>query len=109
MNIGYLYALTNRAFDNSLIKIGHTTKEPNIRAKEISSNTGVPEPFDIAFAFKVYDCKEAETIIHKKLKAYRNNNKREFFIMTIDVARELILKICRVFRIEYASVASDTV
>jgi hypothetical protein len=92
MKIGYLYALTNRAFANSLIKIGHTTKKPDIRAKEISSATGVPDPFDIAFAFKVYDCKEAETKIHRTLKTYRNNNNREFFI---DIARKLIVEICQ--------------
>jgi hypothetical protein len=95
MKIGYLYALTNRAFANSLIKIGHTTKEPDMRAKEISGATGVPAPFDIAFAFKVYDCKEAETKIHEILKTYRNNNKREFFVVTIDIARKLIVEICQ--------------
>jgi hypothetical protein len=95
MKIGYLYALTNPAFANSLIKIGYTTKEPDIRAKEISDVTGVPERFDIAFAFKVYDCKEAERTIHEILKAYRNNSRREFFIIPIDIARDLIVEICQ--------------
>lgn len=90
MNPGYVYALQNRSFGNNIIKIGMTTREPDVRAKEIYSGaSGVPEPFDIAFACKVANCELAENRIHRRFKAYRINNNREFFIITIEIAKKL--------------------
>ena len=45
---GYVYALINSSLIG-LVKVGKTIKDPEIRAKEISSDTGVPTPFIVAF------------------------------------------------------------
>ena len=73
-----------------------TTRKPDIRAKEMYRGaSGVPEPFDIAFACSVADCKIAEKKIHERLRAYRSNKKREFFIISIEVAKKVILSVCK--------------
>ncbi|WP_335048208.1 GIY-YIG nuclease family protein [Nostoc sp.] len=84
MNSGYIYALKNRSFGSNIIKIGMTTRKPDVHAKEIYHGaSGVPEPFDIAFACKVADCEVAEKKIHRRFNAYRSNKVREFFIIPI--------------------------
>ncbi|MBD2448045.1 GIY-YIG nuclease family protein [Nostoc sp. FACHB-152] len=96
MNPGYIYALENRSFASHILKIGRTTREPDIRAKEIYRGaSGVPEPFNIAFACKVADCEIAEKTIHRKFNAYRSNKDREFFIIPIGVAKKVILSVCQ--------------
>jgi len=73
-----------------------TTREPDVRAKEIYIGaSGVPEPFDIAFACKVVDCEVAEKKIHRRFKAYRSNKAREFFIIPIGIAKKVILSVCQ--------------
>ncbi len=95
MESGYIYALKNKSFCEYLIKIGRTTRKPEIRSKEFySGSSGVPEPFDIAFACQVCDCVIAEKTIHQKLKTYRNNNNREFFTISIEVAKKIIIDVC---------------
>ena len=91
---GYLYAMTNKSF-NGLIKIGRTIKNPIDRAKQLSRPTGVPESFDLAIYCKVCDCVDAEKKIHKILNTYRQNKKREFFLVPIEVAQEWVVKICQ--------------
>lgn len=96
MSPGYIYALENRSFASHILKIGRTTREPDIRAKEIYRGaSGVPEPFNIAFACKVADCEIAEKTIHRKFNAYRSNKDREFFIIPIGVAKKVILSVCQ--------------
>lgn len=95
MALGYIYALQNELYGSHLIKIGLTTREPNVRAREIYTGaTGVPIKFDIAVAYAVGDCQRAEKIIHKRLKAYRINNRREFFRVSPSVAAAVILETC---------------
>lgn len=61
MNHGHLYVLQNPAFGEYVVKIGLTTREPDVRAKQIYVGaTGVPTPFQVAFACSVGDCKSAE-------------------------------------------------
>jgi hypothetical protein len=64
-NPGYIYVLMNYSMDN-LIKIGKTTRDTESRAKELSSVTGVPTPFIVAFDAYFDDCCEAEAYVHKK-------------------------------------------
>ena len=45
---GWVYALINRSYDG-LVKIGKTTRHPSERAEELSSASGVPTPFTVAF------------------------------------------------------------
>ena len=96
MQAGYIYALKNKSFEDYVIKIGRTVREPDTRAREMYSGaSGVPEPFDIAFACRVSDCVEAEKRVHNKLQVYRRNRDREFFIIPIQVVRRVILDICQ--------------
>jgi len=80
MTQGYIYALINPSL-HGLVKVGKTVKEPEVRAKEISSDTGVPTPFIVAFKVFVSDCDSAEIFLHSLLqvKGFRINQNREFF------------------------------
>jgi hypothetical protein len=69
-----------------LVKIGMTKRNPNIRAKELASQTGIPTKFKVEHAVKVSDSLSVEQSIHKKLKKYRVNNNREFFEIDISKA-----------------------
>jgi hypothetical protein len=53
---GFVYVLINPSLP-SYVKIGKTTKDPSIRAAELSSATGVPTPFYVAYeAYFFYSC-----------------------------------------------------
>ena len=61
--------------------MGKTTRLPSERAKELSSATGVPTPFVVAFEERFGDCDSAEDAIHSELEArgFRQSQNREFF------------------------------
>ena len=46
--MGYVYILVNDSMPG-LIKIGKTARNSLARAKDLSSSTGVPTPFKVAF------------------------------------------------------------
>lgn len=95
MSHGYIYVLQNKSFGRYVVKIGLTTREPDVRAKELYAGaTGVPEHFDIAFACFVEDCGAAESAVHSRLRAYRINGRREFFLISPTVARRVVLDSC---------------
>ena len=85
MRSGYIYILINPALHRDLLKIGKTIRKPEDRAKEISS-TGVPAEYRVAFDIESSDCDLAETIVHKKLTAYRYTRNREFFKLPLKIA-----------------------
>lgn len=92
---GYIYILQNEAFGAYVVKIGLTTREPDVRAREIYSGaTGVPLPFEVAAAYSVGDCKLAEKRIHKRLFPYRLNTRREFFRASPSVAAAIVHETC---------------
>ncbi len=73
-----VYVLTNPAMPG-LVKIGRTTQlEVEERMKQLYS-TGVPIPFDCAFACKVKDASEVEKALHLAFGMTRLNPNREFF------------------------------
>ena len=77
---GYVYVLMNPSMQN-LVKIGKTVREPEERAKELSSTTGVPTPFVVVYNCYFKSCTEAESFVHSFLenKGFRVSTKREFF------------------------------
>jgi len=77
---GFVYCMSNASMPG-LLKIGMTTDDPETRAKELSSATGVPFPFLVEHCKKVAHPREKEKAIHELLSAlgYRVNEKREFF------------------------------
>ena len=64
MNAGYIYVLINASMPG-LIKVGMTTNTPEERAEQLSSATGVPTPFVVAYQRYVNDCAAAEEFVHK--------------------------------------------
>ncbi len=83
--MGYVYILENDLMPG-LIKIGHTSKTPEERVKELSAPTGVPTPFKVAFKLPSEKYKELEKEMHRKLSDYRVNSNREFFKYPVDQA-----------------------
>jgi T5orf172 domain len=96
MNPGYIYIFQNKSFDSNLVKIGRTSRKPDVRVKELYRGaSGVPEPFHVTFACQVSDCILAEKEIHNILKTYRRNKSREFFFILVASAKALILDVCQ--------------
>lgn len=93
-NRGYVYIMINPSYDG-LVKIGKTTKEPEERAKELSSATGVATPFIVVYKRLFNDCSMAEKAIHTILaeKGFRINNNREFFKVSVDEAINTLVKL----------------
>ena len=90
---GYVYVLMNPSMQN-LVKIGKTKREPEERAKELSSTTGVPTPFVVVYNCYFESCSNAESFIHKYLehKGFRVSSNREFFEIPIKDAIDSVLK-----------------
>jgi len=86
-DFGFLYALTNPAMPGH-IKIGMTTRRPEDRMAELSSATGVPTRFELAYSRAFENAKLAETLIHQRLdeRGLRVSQAREFFQLTVDMA-----------------------
>ena len=79
-NKGIVYVLTNPVMPG-LVKIGMTNRDNiELRMKELYS-TGVPVPFDCAYACEVSssDCLKIEQALHKAFAPNRINQNREFF------------------------------
>lgn len=77
-NAGIVYVLTNSAMPG-LVKIGKTSRySVDARLMELYS-TGVPVPFECAFAGRVEDEGKVEKAFHLAFGPYRINPKREFF------------------------------
>jgi T5orf172 domain len=89
-----VYVLTNAAMPG-LVKIGKTTQlEVEERMKQLYG-TGVPVPFDCAFACKVKDASEVEKALHFAFGNGRINPNREFF--KIEAERVIaVLKLLKV-------------
>ena len=84
MKEGYVYILINASLQKNTIKIGMTRRTPEIRAEEMSEETGLPSEYMVAYERKVSDCEKAEMLTHERLKQYRithtrYDRDREFF------------------------------
>ena len=94
MSKGYVYVMINSSM-NGLVKIGKTEKDPEERAKELSTATGIATPFTVVYKRMFNDCDKAEKNAHAILseKGYRVNNKRDFFSIGISEAIDLIINL----------------
>ena len=89
--VGYVYCMTNAAMPD-MVKIGITIDLAVRRDKLFS--TGVPLPFDIAFARKVEDTMtplQVEQLLFRIFAPNRVYPKREFFKVTLDQVRAAFL------------------
>ena len=90
--MGYVYVLKNKAMPG-LIKIGQTTRTPEERARELSSETGVPSPFEVVYELECEQYEELEKKVHGKLNRYRPASNREFFKCRAGKAIRLLKKL----------------
>ena len=74
---GIVYVLTNPAMPK-MVKIGRTGNDVDTRLSQLYS-TGVPLPFECAYAARVADMDKVEKAFHNAFGPYRVNPKREFF------------------------------
>jgi hypothetical protein len=88
----WVYVLSNPSIPNQL-KIGSTQKNPDVRAKQLSRGTGVPTGFVVEFAFKCFNAEAAEKEIHKVLGDCRVSKDREFFMVSIQEAEDIVRKV----------------
>lgn len=110
---GYVYILINAAFPE-FIKIGLTTLDPKERAKQLSTGTGIPAPYAVAWKIHVSDCRVVEQMAHAKLAIHRVRNNREFFRLSVEEAIEVISTIAMTYKSapsvhEQSSAANQTV
>ena len=77
MSEGTVYVLTNPAMPG-MVKIGKTTRDVSLRLADLYS-TGVPLPFECAYAALVKDVDKTEKAFHAAFEPDRVNPKREFF------------------------------
>lgn len=75
---GAVYVLSNPSMP-SIVKIGHTTADPHLRAKDLSAGSGVPTPFALEGFIKCLSCKSTEFRVHQHFDRFRVNQNREFF------------------------------
>ena len=67
------------------------------RAHELSSATGVPIAFKVAWAWPVSDWQAVEALTHGKLGACRPNLNREFFSCSVATARREVRRTARAY------------
>ena len=86
-------------WDRLLVKIGHSTRPSEERARELSQVTGVPVPFAVAYEeeFGLY-FREAEQEVHARLERHRCNQNREFFSLPLKDAIRVLAEVARAFR-----------
>ena len=88
---GYVYILLNPTM-NGLLKIGKTTRDPSTRVAELSSATGVPSPFLLAYQIHTVNCDLLERIVHTQLASDRYTENREFFTTPLHKAIQILVQ-----------------
>lgn len=96
---GYVYILTNDAFKDDWVKIGMTSRKPDVRSAELD-NTAVPIPYDVYATLQTSMYKEAERFIHRmidRLTDLRIRPNREFFNISPEEAYGIFEDIAKLF------------
>ena len=94
----WVYVLSNPSLPKEYLKIGYTKLKPEERATQISSATGVPTPYKVEWAYKCFNGEIIERMTHQKLKAFRVNNRKEFFHISLEEAKDNIILIGNKFK-----------
>lgn len=94
----WVYVLSNPSLPKEYLKIGYTKLKPEERAIQISAATGVPTPYKVEWAYKCFNGEIVERTVHNKLKAHRINNRKEFFNIGLEEAKEVITLIGTKFK-----------
>ena len=85
----YVYFMTNACYDDDVFKIGYTSRHPSNRISQL--NTGAPTPFVVDSVIVTQEGYKLEKQIHTHLKQYRIDSSREFFKISKDTLREIII------------------
>ena len=93
----WVYVLRNSSMPG-LYKVGYTKLTPDERAKQLSNATGVPVPYEVAWAYRCFNGELLEGEVHHAMKKYRVNNAREFFRMRLGDIQEIVEKIGNNFK-----------
>jgi len=83
--VGWIYAVLNPSFTPQMYKIGETSRPPHIRVKELSSETGVPSNYKMAYCVHLLDRFQAEKMVHQHLSQYRVADNKEFFTAPLSI------------------------
>lgn len=75
----YLYVMRCPAHGRDIFKVGFTDRDPELRARELSSTTASPTHFLVVQAWAVSDGQQAERAAHDRLERFRLAGNREFF------------------------------
>lgn len=88
---GYIYILIHPT-QPGYLKIGHTLRTPEERAKEITrqSKTGLAGAYVVAYEEEVQDSFTIEQIVHKKLEKHQTTQDREFFYYPLKAAIKIV-------------------
>jgi len=68
------------------VKIGYTKNSPADRARELSGETGVTEPYRVSYALLCHEALAVEQTTHRRLTQQRVNPNREFFTISVQQA-----------------------
>ena len=93
----WVYVLKNSSMPG-LYKVGYTKLTPDERAKQLSNATGVPVPYEVAWAYRCFNGELLESEVHHAMKPYRVNNQREFFRIRLGDIQEIVEKIGKQFK-----------
>lgn len=85
----YVYIFSNSQYPE-IVKVGKTNIHPEVRAKQLSSQTGSVGKWQAEWYIVVPDAEIAEKTAHYLLKEFREDPKKEFFKTTILEASTII-------------------
>lgn len=86
---GWVYVMTNLAMPG-LVKVGFSTKDPQLRAKELGG-TGLPHPFIVAYDALIEEPRLVEMGVHRELVQHREA--KEFFRVSVDAAVHAVKRV----------------
>lgn len=89
---GELYVLRCALMKEEVFKVGWTSGTASERAKQLSSATGVPLAFVVVESWAHDDPEALEKEVHAQLSPYRGNNQREFFRLSFQNIRKIIVQ-----------------
>jgi hypothetical protein len=78
----YIYIFSNSQYPE-IVKVGKTNIHPEVRAKQLSSQTGSVGKWQVEWYMVVPDSDIAEKMAHSLLKEFREDPKKEFFKRTV--------------------------
>jgi len=97
-NKGFIY-IFSKSDQPDLIKVGKSTKNPILRAEQLSKQTSASGQFKVEWYMEVPDIDIAENICHFRLKEFHYN--KEYFKIQFDEAKQILtIELVNFFKLE---------